>query len=111
VWAGTSGYLDDVPVEDISRFESEFLDYLQQSKSGIYDTIRETGQLSDDTLTALKDAIEQFRNGFETHAGEMLVSEAAAEGDASEVEEDQETVKKYVPKSDSGASAGTSAGA
>ncbi len=106
VWAGTSGYLDDVPVEDISRFESEFLDYLQQSKSGIYDTIRETGQLSDDTLTALKDAIEQFRNGFETHAGEMLVSEEADEGDASEVEEDQETVKKYVPKSDSGASAG-----
>ena len=111
VWAGTSGYLDDVPVEDISRFESEFLDYLQQSKSGIYDTIRETGQLSDDTLTALKDAIDQFRNGFETHAGEMLVSEEADEGDASEVEEDQETVKKYVPKSDSGASAGTSAGA
>jgi F-type H+-transporting ATPase subunit alpha len=106
VWAGTSGYLDDVPVEDISRFESEFLDYLQQSKSGIYDTIRETGQLSDDTLTALKDAIEQFRNGFETHAGEMLVSEEADEGDASEVEEDQETVKKYVPKSDSGTSAG-----
>jgi F-type H+-transporting ATPase subunit alpha len=106
VWAGTSGYLDDVPVEDISRFESEFLDYLQQSKSGIYDTIRETGQLSDDTLTALKDAIEQFRNGFETHAGEMLVSEEADEGDASEVEEDQETVKKYVPKSDSGPSAG-----
>ncbi|HEX3924434.1 MAG TPA: F0F1 ATP synthase subunit alpha [Streptosporangiaceae bacterium] len=106
VWAGTSGYLDDVPVEDISRFESEFLDYLQQSKSGIYDTIRETGQLSDDTVTALKDAIDQFRNGFETHAGEMLVSDEADEGDASEVEEDQETVKKYVPKSDSGTSAG-----
>jgi len=107
VWAGTSGYLDDVPVEDISRFESEFLDYLQQSKSGIYDTIRETGQLSDDTLTALKDAIDQFRSGFETHAGEMLVSEEDDEGDASKVEEDQETVKKYVPKSESGSSAGS----
>jgi F-type H+/Na+-transporting ATPase subunit alpha len=107
VWAGTSGYLDDVPVEDISRFESEFLDYLQQSKSGIYDTIRETGQLSDDTLTALKDAIDQFRSGFETHAGEMLVSEEDDEGDAAKVEEDQETVKKYVPKSESGSSAGS----
>jgi F-type H+-transporting ATPase subunit alpha len=107
VWAGTSGYLDDVPVEDISRFESEFLDYLQQSKSGIYDTIRETGQLSDDTLTGLKDAIDQFRSGFETHAGEMLVSEEDDEGDAAKVEEDQETVKKYVPKSESGSSAGS----
>jgi F-type H+-transporting ATPase subunit alpha len=106
VWSGTSGYLDDVPVEDIERFESEFLDYLQQSHAGIYDSIRETGQLSDDTVSALKDAIGEFRKGFETHAGEMLVSDEADQGDASEVEEDQETVKKYVTKPDSGASAG-----
>jgi F-type H+-transporting ATPase subunit alpha len=111
VWSGTSGYLDDVPVEDIERFESEFLDYLQQSHAGIYDSIRETGQLSDDTVSALKDAIGEFRKGFETHAGEMLVSDEADQGDASEVEEDQETVKKYVTKPDSGASAGSSAGA
>jgi F-type H+-transporting ATPase subunit alpha len=106
VWAGTSGHLDDVPVEDISRFEAEFLDYLQQSHSGIYDTIRETGELSDDTATALKDAIEQFRSGFETGSGDLLVSDDDSdEGDPSEVKEDQETVKKYVPKSDSNASA------
>jgi F-type H+-transporting ATPase subunit alpha len=106
VWAGTSGHLDDVPVEDVSRFEAEFLDYLQQSHSGIYDTIRETGELSDDTATALKDAIEQFRSGFETGGGDLLVSdEDSDEGDTSEVKEDQETVKKYVPKPDSDASA------
>jgi F-type H+-transporting ATPase subunit alpha len=106
VWAGTSGHLDDVPVEDISRFEAEFLDYLQQSHSGIYDTIRETGELSDDTATALKDAIEQFRSGFETGGGDLLVSDDDSdEGDPSEAKEDQETVKKYVPKSDSNASA------
>jgi len=40
----------------------------------------------------------------------MLVSDEADQGDASEVEEDQETVKKYVTKPDSGASAGSSAG-
>src|SRR5207344_3187735 len=31
IWAGTNGYLDDVPVEDISRFETDFLDYLRRS--------------------------------------------------------------------------------
>src|SRR5271169_584461 len=44
VWAGTSGFLDDVPVEDIDRFEDEFLDELRRNKPGILATIRETGQ-------------------------------------------------------------------
>jgi F-type H+/Na+-transporting ATPase subunit alpha len=74
VWAGTSGYLDDVPVEDIGRFEEEFLDSLGRQHPGIYDAIRESGALDDDTATALKDAIEQFRRGFEIGGGEMLVS-------------------------------------
>jgi F-type H+-transporting ATPase subunit alpha len=73
VWAGTSGLLDDVPLEDIRRFEGEFLDQLRRDKSGILDAIRETGELSDDTVTALKDAIEEFRRGFETSSGDMLV--------------------------------------
>jgi len=73
VWAGTSGLLDDVPLEDIRRFEGEFLDQLRRDKSGILDAIRETGELSDDTVTALKDAIEKFRRGFETTSGDMLV--------------------------------------
>jgi F-type H+/Na+-transporting ATPase subunit alpha len=96
VWAGTSGHLDDVPVEDIGRFEDEFGDYLQRSHSGIYDAIRETGELSEDTTTALKDAIDEFRRGFETSSGAMLVNEEA-EGDTDEVTEEQQTVRKYVP--------------
>ena len=95
VWAGTSGSLDDVPVEDIDRFEDEFLDYLQRSRGGIYDAIRETGDLSDDTITALKDAIDEFRRGFETGAGKLLVSDG--DGDAADADPGQEAVKKYVP--------------
>jgi F-type H+/Na+-transporting ATPase subunit alpha len=100
VWSGTSGYLDDVPVEDIGRFQDEFLDYLQRSHSGIYDAIRETGQMSGDTTTALKDAIEQFRATFETSAGQMLTGEDEDEGDAGESSPGQDAVKKYVPKPD-----------
>ena len=79
VWAGTTGQLDDVPVEDIGRFESELLDFIQREHAGIYDTIRETGDLSDDTVTALKDAVEEFRRGFETSSGELLVTDEPAE--------------------------------
>ena len=42
IWAGGNGYLDDVPVEDISRFETDFLDYLRRSHAGILQTIRES---------------------------------------------------------------------
>ena len=58
-----------MPVEDVRRFEAEFLDELAAQPAGIYDAIRETGELSDDTTVALKDAIEQFRRRFEKTDG------------------------------------------
>jgi F-type H+-transporting ATPase subunit alpha len=96
VWAGTSGYLDDVPIEDIGRFEEEFLGTLGRKHPGVYESIRETGQLSEDTATALKDAIEDFRRGFEITGGGMLVSDEPAEAmDSGEVSRD--AVNKRVP--------------
>jgi F-type H+-transporting ATPase subunit alpha len=95
VCAGTNGYLDDVPIDDVGRFEQEFLAEVSRKHAGIYDSIRETGQLSEDTSTALKDAIEQFRRGFEITGGGLLVSDEPAEALESE---DSEKVKKYVPK-------------
>ncbi|MGK5551005.1 F0F1 ATP synthase subunit alpha [Actinomadura kijaniata] len=76
VWAGTSGELDDVPVGDIARFEREFLDYLKRQHSGLLPGIRETGQLTDDGLTTLKDAITEFKKGFETSEGKLLGDES-----------------------------------
>jgi F-type H+-transporting ATPase subunit alpha len=75
IWAGGNGYLDDVPVEDIGRFETDFLDYLRRSHEGILATIRESLQLSEDTVASLKDAVDEFRKGFETSAGELLSAE------------------------------------
>jgi F-type H+-transporting ATPase subunit alpha len=96
VWAGTSGYLDDVPVEDVRRFEDDFLGMLGRQHSGIYDAIRESGELSEDTATALKDAIDEFRRGFEIRGGEMLVSDEPAES-MDESQEDRDSVKRRVP--------------
>jgi F-type H+-transporting ATPase subunit alpha len=79
VWAGTSGHLDDVPIEDIRRFEDEFLDAIARDHAGIYDALRETRELPEDAATALKGAIEEFRRSFETSGGEMLVTEEPEE--------------------------------
>ncbi|MBB6351141.1 F0F1 ATP synthase subunit alpha [Nonomuraea muscovyensis] len=95
VWAGTTGELDEVPTEDVRRFEGEFLEYLQSSHKGIFDSIRETKELSDDTVTALKDAITEFKKGFTTSSGELLVKdEPVAPLGADEV--GQEKIKKVV---------------
>jgi F-type H+-transporting ATPase subunit alpha len=96
IWAGANGYLDDVPVEDVSRFETDFLDYLRRSHAGILQTIRESLALTEDTVTALKDAIGEFRKGFETSSGELL---SAEDEQAEPLEnEDQETIARRVPK-------------
>jgi F-type H+-transporting ATPase subunit alpha len=99
VWAGTSGYLDDVPVDDVKRFEDEFLDFLQRSHDGVFGSIRESGELDDDTAAVLKDAIEEFRRGFEVGGGEMLVSAEADEPAEPMTEEDidREKVTRYTP--------------
>ncbi|MER7361498.1 F0F1 ATP synthase subunit alpha [Nonomuraea wenchangensis] len=95
VWAGTTGELDEVPVEDIRRFEAEFLDYLQSSRKGVFDSIRETKDMGDDTVTSLKDAITEFKKGFTTSSGELLVKdEPVAPLEAGEV--GQEKIKKVV---------------
>jgi F-type H+/Na+-transporting ATPase subunit alpha len=95
VWSGTNGYLDDVPVDDVARFESELLDFIGRSHGGIYDTIRETGDLSDDAAASLKDAVDEFRRGFQTGSGEQLVNDEPAEPlEASEVQQDK--VQRHV---------------
>jgi F-type H+-transporting ATPase subunit alpha len=95
VWAGTNGKLDDVPVDDVARFESELLDFIGRSHGGIYDTIRETGDLSDDAAAKLADAVDEFRSGFEKGSGELLVNDEPAEPlDESEVQ--QEKLRRHV---------------
>jgi len=96
IWAGGNGHLDDVPIEDVSRFETEFLEYLKRQHDGILQTIRETLDLSEDTITALKDAIEEFRRVFETSSGELL----SADDEVAEALEDegQEKIARRNPQ-------------
>jgi F-type H+/Na+-transporting ATPase subunit alpha len=95
LWAGTTGKLDEVPVEDVRRFEAEFLDYLRREHSGLLQSIAETGLLDDDTSAALEDAISAFKEQFETSSGELLVKDEPVEA-LDEAEIGQEKVRKHV---------------
>jgi F-type H+-transporting ATPase subunit alpha len=84
VWAGTTGQLDDVPVEDIRRFDSEFLEYLIRSKPEVLDAIRNTADLSDDTAAVLESAIGEFKRQYTTTSGTPLVNDEPVEALAEE---------------------------
>lgn len=90
VWSGTTGQLDDVPVEDIRRFDSEFLGYIERQKPEVFEAIRTTTDLSDDTVSVLEKAIAEFKKQFTTSAGHLLVNdEPVAAMDESEIDPTQ----------------------
>jgi F-type H+/Na+-transporting ATPase subunit alpha len=86
IWAGTTGRLDDVPIEDIRRFESEFLDYVSRDHGDLLDSITSSGQITDDDTAALEDAVDTFKQQFVTASGQPLVKDepVAAMGEGEE---------------------------
>jgi F-type H+-transporting ATPase subunit alpha len=91
IWAGTKGKLDDVPIEDVSRFEAELLDHLRRH-TDVLTTIATSGKLEKETESALESAIEQFRNGFLLADGSPLVG--GAKDDSVDVQQEQIVVQR-----------------
>ena len=61
IWTATNGYLDDVAVEDVRRFEDELLNYIRNSHPGVLNSLREKKAISDDIKTGLGQAIDDFK--------------------------------------------------
>ncbi len=64
IYTAVKGYLDDIAVEDVIRFESEFLSFVDAGHSSIFTNIRETKDLTADIEKALQEAIISFKNRF-----------------------------------------------
>jgi len=88
IWAGTNGKLDEVPVSDVLRFEAELLEHLRRN-SDVLATLRETNQLSDETVAAMDREIDAFTKGFQTSDGKTLGSESFDAADAEDVDQEQ----------------------
>jgi len=95
IWAGTTGQLDDVAVDDIRRFEAEFHQYLQHNRKELLSSIA-TNNWDDDIVAALTDAIGQFKGDFAAQNQERQVNEPPAEA-MEEGEEAQESVRRVSP--------------
>ena len=71
IWAGTTGQLDEVPVEDVQRFEAEFLDHLRRNGT-VLGQLDATGKLEDEMLEQLTSLMGQFKGTFRTASGQLL---------------------------------------
>lgn len=81
IWAGTNGYLDDIEVSDVLRFEEGFIEYLRHKTSVLTD-IASSGKLEDDTVAALKTAVAEFKQGFQSEGSSHLVDTGHEEYEA-----------------------------
>jgi F-type H+-transporting ATPase subunit alpha len=63
LFAGVHGYLDDIPTDQVARFQEELRAFLR-SEGAILPKIRETGDLDEDTDAKLREGIERFKGIF-----------------------------------------------
>ena len=64
IFAGSEGFLDDIPVEKVGEFETGLLEYLESNYVTVLDSIRQTGELSEEKRDELKKATDEFKKGF-----------------------------------------------
>ncbi len=68
IFAGSTGVLDDIAVEDVRRFEHDLYDFLDNSKPEVLAGIRDKKQLDDELKKNLTDALNQFKQDFQKRA-------------------------------------------
>jgi F-type H+-transporting ATPase subunit alpha len=68
VFAGTQGFLDDLPVAQVRPFETALLEHMHASQAALLDGIRKSGKLDDAGLAALKDAVAKFKETYKVEA-------------------------------------------
>jgi F-type H+-transporting ATPase subunit alpha len=86
LWAVTNGFLDDLPLADAKRFEAGFLEFMDLSHPEIGATIKDSGDLSDETESALRAAVTDYKATFAPSGATQVLHEAdALENEGQEV--------------------------
>ena len=99
IFLGTKGHLDSVPVEDVARFEAEFLEHVKASHDDILKDIRETKKLPEEAAEKLTEVVNDFKKGFQATDGRSVTADDTTEAmDADDLEKESVKVRKPAPK-------------
>ncbi|GAA2555466.1 F0F1 ATP synthase subunit alpha [Pseudonocardia hydrocarbonoxydans] len=97
IFLGTKGHLDSVPVVDIQRFESEFLDHVRRNEEGILAEIRDEKKVSDELAERIVKVVKSFKENFTASDGSSVVPKEKEAEALDEDEVDRESVKVNKP--------------
>jgi F-type H+-transporting ATPase subunit alpha len=97
IFLGTQGHLDSVPVPDIGRFETEFLEHVRRNEEGILGDIRETGKLSDEASERIVNTVNEFKKNFTATDGSSVVPKEQRADAMDEEDTTRESVKVNKP--------------
>ena len=64
IYSVDNGFMDDVPVAKVSEFETAFLQYMREKEANLYNAIKESNDLSKESMEGIKVAIEEFKKTF-----------------------------------------------
>ena len=64
IYAGSEGFLDQVPIKEVSRWEEHFLSYMKERKSDVRDLLAKERKLSDAVVSGLKAALNEFKSQY-----------------------------------------------
>jgi proton translocating ATP synthase, F1 alpha subunit len=64
LFAGVNGYIDDIPVSDVRRFEAELRSFAENGYPGVLQAIREKKELSPDIKQQVESLIKEFKQRF-----------------------------------------------
>jgi F-type H+/Na+-transporting ATPase subunit alpha len=94
IWAGSKGYLDTIPTADVKRFEADLHSDIELNHSEIFNAIRDTGELNEETEGKLKSVVEAFAASFRPTPDKSGAGASNATGD---VDPEQETITRERP--------------
>jgi F-type H+/Na+-transporting ATPase subunit alpha len=74
IWAASSGYIDDIGVEDVRDFEAELLKFVENSHPGLLQQIREKKNLTDELKSDLQTALKDFKDLWKEKTGDVAAA-------------------------------------
>lgn len=87
IYSVVNGYVDDIPVDNVGRFEDELLSFMNNNYPEVGESIVEEGELTDDIEKELQEGIEEFKERFSVKEKSLLSNEGEEVAEESEDEE------------------------
>ena len=99
IYAGTRGYLDDVPINDVQAWEARFLQFIRDRKAEILSTILESGAMDEELEAEVVSAIEQFKS-IDSPATDPVAADESESEDEGATDQQEEAAEEAAAAED-----------